>query len=344
MQHQFYGMPSDDTGHNTINAEALLAIRDKSCLAWPNKRFNLESTEFFGEVLDYCKADRRQQAVHILLNAGVKPTLKTFKSVIGKLRKETLSPIAAALFTVIVLSQPDLGKRFNQLVRSCCTGQELAELVVILSASPELADRLIDGVPPLTVASWSKDWTAVGILTLYGASPFSSSNFHNSPLVVAVNLWKLDLARVMINFHPSPLDSGWEWYVLKALAAKDFAAPSEDVDCIVRKIGILYGLRLAIENRHERLTSFMLWRFKVESRGGFEEAGSSEEVLEMALQSGICREYVEYVKTCTPRPLRAATAPRGASAPIIDSEPVSPPAPSESTTGWAVELEGLEFT
>ncbi|KAM7195178.1 hypothetical protein V8F33_006852 [Rhypophila sp. PSN 637] len=273
---------SQDLGSNFAYAEALQIIRRNSYI-FDMYKFNLESDLFFDEVFRFCHPGFKQQSAQILLKAGAKPT---YKSLIGALNSvhiegdhiETVYLIGDAIFT----SRKD----------AIFTSRKWTTTENLTRNSHHVAGgRNPKGALPLTVAAQSANADVVAILSLYGSPLVCTEDIHKSPLLVAIDRLNFDMVHTMIRYHPSPLQPGWEWPALTSLADKNFKAPRYDIDFIIEKIGVLHGLRLAIEHRHERLISFMLWRFKLKSP----DTGSAE-VLEMAVQSGICREYVEHVK------------------------------------------------
>ncbi|KAK4217190.1 hypothetical protein QBC37DRAFT_450955 [Rhypophila decipiens] len=288
-----------DRGSNIAYAEALQIIRRNSCV-FDLYKFNLESDRFFDNVFRCCSPGFRYQCAQILLKAGAKPTYKSLIEALQCREGDAVSLLGDWTTTENLTrnshhlaggrkSQSD-SERFSQLLR-CCDSHELSELVYLLNKCPELINEQIEGALSLTVAAQSANADVVAILSLYGSPLVCTEDIHKSPLLVAIDRLNLEMACTMIDYHSSPLEPGWEWPALTSLADKNFKAPAQSIDYIIEQIGILHGLRLAIEHRHERLIRFMLWRFKLKSP----DTGSAE-VLEMAVQSGICREYAEHVK------------------------------------------------
>ncbi|KAH8593158.1 hypothetical protein B0O99DRAFT_222725 [Bisporella sp. PMI_857] len=262
----------------------------------------------------------RAKAIRILLACGLSPTDLAFQQVLESYILESYILESYILesynWDVIKLVGDALISHYSSAAENVTHGslnantslacairdQNLKVLVTLLKQEPSRANSptIETGNLPLASAVLWQKYTSAVMLVLLDASPVLSLAARKSPVVMAVEKADLRMANILLDISRSSLGTGWEWNVAEALVTINFNAPGFLLDSLIDKMGIPLCLRLAIEHRHERLIGYMLWQFRTRSKAYREPEAEPDEVLEQALQAGISKDYVQYIKSNRP--------------------------------------------
>jgi hypothetical protein len=227
---------------------------------------------------------------------GISPTDLAFQLALASFDEDTIKLIGDILISDYCSAAID---GIHGSLACAIQDQNLKDLVVLLKQDPSRANSPIleTGKLPLVSAVLWQNYISAGMLVLLGADPVLVLPAGKSPVVIAVEKADLRMANILVGARRSSLGTGWEWHVAEALATIDFNAPGDLLDSLIKVMGIPLCLRLAIEHRHERLIGYMLWQFKTRSNAYLGTEAESDDVLEQALQAGISKDYVQYIKS-----------------------------------------------